>query len=72
VSRHSQGLQDMMNCISQTRRELVLFFIITSTATILFASAVYFLEKDEEGTLFTSIPASFWYAIITMTTVGYG
>ena len=39
---------------------------------VLFSTSVYFLEKDVEGTAFTSVPATFWWCVVTMTTVGYG
>ena len=37
---------------------------------IIFATVIYYVEKDESKTEFTSIPVSFWYTIVTMTTLG--
>lgn len=58
VGRHSSRLQDMITCIGSTSSELVLFFLITSVATILFGSAIFYAEKDQRDTDFISIPGT--------------
>jgi len=47
---------------------LLVFFVIIGV--VLFASTMYFMEQSADETLFKSIPAGFWWALVTMTTVG--
>ncbi|XP_018353333.1 PREDICTED: potassium voltage-gated channel protein Shal isoform X7 [Trachymyrmex septentrionalis] len=71
-SRHSQGLRILGYTLKSCASELGFLVFSLAMAIIIFATVMFYAEKNVDGTNFTSIPSAFWYTIVTMTTLGYG
>lgn len=58
--------------VSSRKYELVVTLGLASTLLIFGASAFYWIEGDAQPDKFGSIPRALWWAVITLTTIGYG
>ena len=67
--RHFAGLQSLFATLKQAHRELGLLVMLVGVSVLTFSSLVYFAEKDEQDWTFID---SFWWGLLTITTVGYG
>lgn len=70
--RFNKALNRFDIAFQLVKEELVLFVVLTFILIFLSATGIYFFEHDEQPEIFSSIFDSLWWAIVTLTTVGYG
>jgi voltage-gated potassium channel len=75
LTRHSafgQAMRGLIKAIASRKMELALSFGITGLALMASAIGLYLAERHVQPEAFGSIPRAMWWAIATLTTVGYG
>ena len=70
--RYSPGLASLERVISNARQALLSVLLGFGILLLCAASLAYLLERSTQPDVFGSIPAALWWAIVTMTTTGYG
>ncbi|MBE0365393.1 voltage-gated potassium channel [Pseudoalteromonas ulvae UL12] len=72
LTRYSRAMQLLLQSFKEESNSLLAAFFIMAVVLIMASCGIYLLEHDIQPDKFGSIPAAMWWAMATLTTVGYG
>ena len=72
LGRWSTSFQTIQHVVRSRAEELAISMLIVAVATVLSGSVMWMIEAEAQPEKFRSIPAGIWWAVITITTIGYG
>ena len=72
LGRMSEALRLLYGVVASRRYELLVTLGLAATMLVLGASALYWAEGEIQPDKFGSVPRALWWAVVTLTTIGYG
>jgi len=72
LSRYSPAVTVLADVMRDERDSLLVTFMVLITILVFASSGIYLFENEAQPEAFGSIPAAMWWAVATLTTVGYG
>lgn len=72
IARYSKALSLIGDVLKRKKEELFLTIFITFLLLLVASSLMFYVEHDAQPEQFSNIFQSFWWAIATLTTIGYG
>ena len=72
IGRYSRSMQTLVTVLRNESHSLIAALSVLLLFTIIAATCIYYIEHAAQPDVFSSIPASLWWALVTLTTVGYG
>lgn len=72
LARYSESLRLLGRVLKRAKDEIAVTVFVIGLLVLVCSSIMYFAEKDAQPDRFSSIPAAMWWAVVTLTTVGYG
>jgi len=72
LARYSRAVHRFHRALQIAREEIVLFFLVTLLLIYFASVGIYYFEQEAQPEAFASVFHSMWWAVTTLTTVGYG
>lgn len=72
MARYSQTLKTFVNVATAKRWDLGVIAFLLAVLLTVSSITMYFAENEAQPEVFSSVPAAMWWAVVTLTTVGYG